>query len=185
FKALKKGLLSKPEVFNKLKFYFIGTSYAPSGTGTTTILPLAIQYGVNDNVIEITDRISYYHTILTLQQADALFIPGSEDPKYTASKIYPYMQIHKPLLAIFNKNSSAVATLNECTDNAIVLTFNENATYLADTLYQVLLDWGNNVYKFATLTTKFENYSAKTLTGKQTELFIEAINHFETKNTNA
>jgi hypothetical protein len=113
FKALKTGLNNGNETFKLLKFYFIGTSYAPNGQGKPSILPLAQQFGVTDNIIEITDRISYYHTLVTLQQADALFIPGSDDPKYTASKIYPYLFTQKPLLAIVNRASSVVNIMKE------------------------------------------------------------------------
>jgi hypothetical protein len=113
FKALKNGLDNSFEAFKNFRFYFIGTSYAPAGEGLPTITPLAKQFGIENHVIEITDRISYYHTLLTLQQADALFIPGSDDPKYTASKIYPYLLTQKPILAIFNKASSAINIMKE------------------------------------------------------------------------
>lgn len=113
FEALKSGLQTEPEVFKKIKVYFIGTSYAPTGQGEPTIMPLAREFELENNIVEITDRISYYHTLVTLLQADALFIPGSDDPKYTASKIYPYLLTEKPLLAIFNSQSSVVEILNE------------------------------------------------------------------------
>jgi hypothetical protein len=112
-KGLKAGLDKGNEAFKLLRLYFIGTSYAPNGLGKPSILPLARQLGVAENVIEITDRISYYHTLITLQQADGLFIPGSDDPKYTASKIYPYLLTKKPLLGIFNKASSAMNIMKE------------------------------------------------------------------------
>ena len=89
FEALKDGLLHENDVFKKLRIYFIGTSYAPDGLGKPTIMPLAKQFNVENSVIEITDRISYYHALATLQKADVLFIPGSDGPGYTASKIYP------------------------------------------------------------------------------------------------
>jgi len=184
FEALKRGLTDQPELFGRLKFYFIGTSYAPEGTGTPTILPLAIQFGVESMVIEITDRISYYHTLLTLQQADALFIPGSSDPRYTASKIYSYLLTQKPLLAIFNKNSNTVKTLSECTQNATILTFDNEAPHLANAVYQTLMKWANGIFVPVSLSENFEEYSAKNLTRKQTELFNEAIKHLETKNPN-
>lgn len=114
FNALKKGLDTNPELFEQIRFHFIGTSYAPDGEGQTTILPLAKQLGVANNVTETTNRISYYHALATLQQADALFIPGSDDPKYTASKIYPYLMVKKPLLTIFNSKSPAMDVLNAC-----------------------------------------------------------------------
>jgi hypothetical protein len=111
FTTVKAGLDRKNEDFRALRFYFIGTSYAPKGHGRPSILPLAQKFGLGEQVIEITDRISYFHTLVTLQQADALFIPGSDDPKYTASKIYPYLLTKKPLLAIFHRASSAINIL--------------------------------------------------------------------------
>jgi hypothetical protein len=113
FEALKTGLNINKELFNKIKLYFIGTSYAPAGQGIATILPLAKQYGIEEHVVEITDRISYYQTLLTLQQANALFIPGSDDPKYTASKIFPYLLTRNPVLAIFNAASSAIPIMQQ------------------------------------------------------------------------
>lgn len=113
FKALKAELDKGTDAFKLLRFYFIGTSYAPNGRGKPSILPLARQLGVAEHVVEITDRISYYHTLVTLQQADALFVPGSDDPKYTASKIYPYLLTQKPLLAIFNGASSVINIMKE------------------------------------------------------------------------
>jgi hypothetical protein len=185
FEALKKGLNTKSELFSKLKLWFIGTSYAPSGAGEPTILPLAKQFGIDDHIIEITGRISYYHALLTLQQADALFIPGSDAPQYTASKIYPYLLTKKPLMAIFNENSNAVQALNECTSNAIVLTFNEDARGLTDIIFNTLANWANGLFTPLSITKNFEKYSARNLTGKQTALFNQAIKHFEAKNTNA
>jgi len=113
FKSLKTGLDEGNDALKNIRLYFIGTSYAPNGEGIPTISPLAKQFGVEDQVVEITNRIGYYHTLITLQQADALFIPGSDDPKYTASKIYPYLLTQKPLLAIFNQASSAINILKE------------------------------------------------------------------------
>jgi hypothetical protein len=185
FEALKKGLTLNPETFGKLRFYFIGTSYAPTGTGKPTILPLAKKYEVESSVVEITDRMGYYHTLLTLQQADALFIPGSDDSGYTASKIYPYLLTRKPLLAIFNEKSNAVEAIKECTGDAILLTFNEQATQLATDLFEILTDWGNGLFKPLSLSENFKKYSSENLTGKQAELFGKAIKHYEAKNTNA
>ncbi|MDB5143950.1 MAG: hypothetical protein JWQ66_2663 [Mucilaginibacter sp.] len=185
FEALRNGLKSQPDVFCKLKFYFIGTSYAPQGKGNPTILPLAIKYGVENNVIEITDRISYYHSLITLIQADALFIPGSDDPKYTASKIYPYLLAKKTLLANFDENSSVVKILKECTRNGIILTFDQGKAELTDIIYLTLTNWGNDRFRPIEVSEHFDKFSAKYLTGKQTELFNKAIIYFEAKNSNA
>ena len=47
---------------------------------------------------------------------------GSDDPGYTASKIYPYILAEKPLLAIFHEESSVVRILQE-TNAGTVVTF--------------------------------------------------------------
>ncbi|WP_235953824.1 glycosyltransferase [Mucilaginibacter inviolabilis] len=173
FEALKKGL-SDPEntFFTRLKFYFIGTSYAQAGQGKLTILPLAQQYGVADHVVEITDRISYYHTLLTLQQASALFIPGSDDPQYTASKIYPYLLTQKPLLAIFNGKSSAMPILKAYGVNHVYDYENVTATNINEFFSQL-----NNgdpeppLYNRETIN----KYSAQQMTMNQCRLFNQVL----------
>ena len=50
--------------------------------------------------------------LIPCNMQDALFMPGSDDPAYTASKIYPYLLTRKPLLAIFNAESPALAVLS-------------------------------------------------------------------------
>lgn len=103
----------RPDLASQVKMYFIGTSYAPAGHGTPTISPVAAELGLQETVVEITDRIGYYHTLLTLKQASALVVPGSDDPSYTASKIYPYLLAGKPLLTVFSERSPANQVLAE------------------------------------------------------------------------
>lgn len=175
FETLKKGLTIQPELFSKLKIYFIGTSYAPAGKAVPTILPLAKQYQVDSNVVEITDRISYYHTLLTLHEADALFIPGSDDPKYTASKLYPYLLTNKPLLSIFNAKSSAIDVLN---DFGSIYNYTYDKTEnLHDKIYSFLVkvitgEAGAPVYHPAAA----EKYSAKKMAEQQCALFNNVLN---------
>ncbi len=174
FKAFKQGLNEQPVLYGQLKFYFIGTSYAPHGKGDLTILPLARQFGIENHVIEMSDRIGYFHTLATLQQAHALFIPGSDDPMYTASKIYPYLLTNKPLLAIFNSDSPANGVLQEYgvqfiynynTDADIIESINN---FLINVLNET---FGTQEYDEGAL----KKYSAKNLTSKQCELFTKAL----------
>ncbi len=113
FYALKEALYNKPEIFARFHFYFIGTSYAPEGLAKPTIYPIAKKIEVEKQVTEITGRIGFYSTINTLLAADALFIPGSDDPGYSPSKIYPYLLAQKPLLAIFHPTSPALKIMKE------------------------------------------------------------------------
>lgn len=174
FRAFKKGLETQPETFKKLKLYFIGTSYAPEGLGRPSILPVAAEFGVGDQVIEITDRISYYHTLLTLQQADALFIPGSDDPAYTASKIYPYLLTGKPLLAIFHPDSPAIAVLRAY---GIDQVYDFNASPGSDEcVFAFLSGLAQGQLPAVSLNEKtVTRYSAENMTQQQCELFDQAI----------
>ena len=174
FELLKTGLDTDPGLFNKLKIYFIGTSYANKGKGLPTILPVAKQFGVDGNVVEITDRISFYHTLITLKQADALFVPGSDDPRYTASKLYPYLLTGKPMLTIFNSKSGAVDVLSE---------FGVINNYTYDTTVEInhkITHFLTGVVKGDLLLSDYnktaaEKYSAKNMTRLQCELFGEAL----------
>lgn len=174
FRAINDGLYNEPDLFKKLKIYFIGTSYAPKGQGVPTILPIAEKFGLENQIVEITERISYYHTLLTLQQADALFIPGSDDPRYTASKIYPYLITKKPLLAIFNSKSPALGVFKEF-DAKYAYSYNgtpEIGLKISSFLKQVI-NGDIAVQEYNTET--IEKYSAENMTKRQCELFEEVL----------
>jgi len=111
FRALKLGLDRGYKDFSNIHSWFIGTSYAPVGSGLKTIKPIADSEGIDKYVTEITDRIPYFEALSVLQNADILFVPGSADSNYTASKILPYIFSKRPLLAIFHKESSVVRIL--------------------------------------------------------------------------
>src|SRR5690606_2654900 len=87
-------------------FWFIGTSYAPDGQGKKTIATIAEQLGIGSYVTEITDRKSYFEALTFLKQSDIVFIPGSSDANYTASKLYPNILAKKPLLCIVHSHSN-------------------------------------------------------------------------------
>lgn len=185
FEAFARGIANENSIFRKIRFYFIGTSYAPAGEGSPTIMPLAEKYGVGDYIIEITDRISYFHSLITLQQSDALFIPGSDDPQYTASKLYPYLALQKPLLAVFNEKSNAVSVLQKCVENAAVFTFNQDKSDMTAAIGQTLRFWAGGVFKPVRFLPGFEKYTARNLTGEQVDLFNNTLKSFEAKNTDA
>ncbi|MFD0795035.1 glycosyltransferase [Mucilaginibacter litoreus] len=173
FEAFKSLLNQEPSFYNKFRFYFIGTSYAPKGKGQPTILPLAEKYGLAGYVTENTDRISHFHTLVTLQQADALFIPGSDDPKYTASKIYPYLLTKKPLLAIFNANSPAIKTL---IDIGVKHAYTYNGTMnLKNSITGFFKDVLTGNSNIAYNDQELKKYSAYSLTQEQCELFNQVL----------
>lgn len=174
FQAVREGMEFDPLRFGKIRLYFIGTSYATAGQGKLTILPLAKQYGIENNVIEIADRISFYHALLTLQQADALFIPGSDDPKYTASKIYPYLSTHKNMLVILNSNSPAIQILREY-DVKHLYNYDElNLNIKIDSFFSEILN--KRISEIHYNIDAINKYSAKNMTRHQCTIFNKVVN---------
>jgi hypothetical protein len=68
---------------------------------------------VADYVREQPARVPYFTGLQLLRDAQALVLPGSDDPQYTASKLYPYILARKPLLAVFHERSSVVEVLRQ------------------------------------------------------------------------
>lgn len=174
FKSFKQGLLQNKNKFGQFHFHFIGTSYAANGKGIPSVLPLAKRFGIVDFVSESTDRIPFYESLNLLGKADLMFIAGSDSSSYTASKIYPYISLRKPLLAIFNPLSSAYQIIKEC-NQGLVLSFEE--TNLEDKILNYLLDVSNHLIKIDTLNISiFEKYSAKSRCKEQCDFFNKILN---------
>lgn len=115
------------ELRRRLRLHFFGTSYAPAGRGKPSITPLAQRYGLADLVEERTDRLPLSLSLACLKAADGLLVLGSNDPGYTASKLYPYLLARRPLLAIMHCQSSVVEVLQRCGGGTAV-TFDATAS---------------------------------------------------------
>jgi hypothetical protein len=173
FLNFKAGLVKEFELFKNVQLHFIGTSYAPSAMAIQTILPIAASYELSNHVIEHTDRIGFYESIKNLNFADGLFIIGSNDKAYTASKLYPYIYANKPLLAVFNSSSSVVNILKTCNTGYLMLHGAD-----ANLNYEILKEFIVAVKEKREPQTNwnaFEPYTAESLTKKQVELFNNVL----------
>ena len=175
FEGFKSGLASDYSFFTKIRFYFIGTSYAPNGSGKKTIQPIANELEVGDYVFEFTDRISLYNSINTFLSANALVILGSNDTEYTASKIFPYILSRKPILALFNEQSSAYQIIKTCNAGTII-SLSDTETGITN-IVSFLQSLKNPVLKNDTKWDLFETFSARNMTCKQCELFDKVITY--------
>lgn len=175
FRAFKQGLANNYETFSRFRFHFLGTSYAAS-QGVPTIYPIAEEMELAEYVKEQTDRIPFYQSIYAQISADALLIIGSNDPQYTASKIYPYIMAERPLIAFFHSKSSAAKIVADTQAGEVVMldrpevdgieqTYHYLAQLAAGTLKKTSPDW-----------KEFERYSAANMTSRQCELFNRVIN---------
>jgi len=159
--------------------YLKGTSYV-GGTNLKQIgLEIAKSYGLN-NIQEDPLRVSMLEVLNTLSTVNGLIIFGTDEPNYTASKIYPYVQSRKPILAILHQNSSAFKILNEIT-NATVIPINATKEIILKKILIFLQQVRSNE-KLIVNEEEFEKFSAKYMTKKQTELFQQVLNKNDWKN---
>lgn len=101
---------ANPELMQKLRVNFVGTNSTLSGD-RYQIRPIAQAEGVSDCIRELPKRIPYLDALALLARSDGLLLIGSNEPHYTASKIYPALMSRRPYLSLFHKASSAHAIL--------------------------------------------------------------------------
>ena len=102
-----------PEKAARLRFHFVGTSYVRPGRGKFSVMPVAEQCGVADQVSEVPHRVGHLESIRMQQDADALLLPGSSDLAYSPSKVYVYYLTQKPILGLVFFNSVLERLLEE------------------------------------------------------------------------
>jgi hypothetical protein len=121
--AIDTGLFTEEQA----RFDALGTSYATGAAALRKMEPLARQDGLSSRVSERPERLGYIEMLRTLQESDALIVFGSDDPAYTASKIYPYLLAGKPLLCIFHESSSVVPLMRS-SGGGVCVSFNEQTS---------------------------------------------------------
>jgi hypothetical protein len=173
FYALKLGLQRHPNTFRKIRLHFVGTDYARSGHSRNTVAPVAERLGVSGQIEETPERVPYFEGLQLLKDADFLIVPGSDDPQYTASKIYPYILAGKPLLAVFNRQSSVCRVLTETRAGAFVPF--EEGTRPSDYAASLCQLWSELLCRlpFAPEVNwnAFTRYTAREMTRAQCDLF--------------
>lgn len=174
FLGIQSHRRQNPETWQSVKLHFVGTSYATDNRSVKTVEPMAREFGVDDLVEEYTQRIPYFEALQTLVDSDGVLLIGSDDPSYTASKLYPCVLARKPILAIFHEKSSVVNILKQCQGGECV-TFNSTIqpqNLLEDILKK--LNWLISLpkaYEPQTDWSAFKPYTAREMTRKQCHIF--------------
>lgn len=176
-KAIKKGVEIYNE-FNNIRLFYIGTSYDKSTNAKQTILPIAKQLGIDDKVTEITARIPYFQSLKVLSDADILFVPGSDNVGYTASKIYNYAWLKKPMITLFHSSSSVNNYMHNC-NVGLPLQFDiKPENELIDKIIDYIQSAINNEISIKINWDEFEKYTSEFQVKKQVEVFNQVIkNH--------
>lgn len=105
FRAFRRFRDARPREAARVRFHFIGTSYAPPALARESVRPVAAAEGVAEQVHEHPARVPYFDALHYLARADAILALGSDDAGYSASKLYPCVLARRPLLAIFHESS--------------------------------------------------------------------------------
>ena len=178
FKVIYQGLQQHKEIFEKIQCWFIGTSYAMEGRGGKTVEPIAFEEGVAEYVTEITDRIPYFTALFLLKKADILFVPGSVDNSYTASKIFPYILAQRPLLSCFHKRSSIIDILQQSKAGQVV-SFGDDPFItpglLQEMTEKLMLLLENKDNQFSYDQDGFKPYTAESMTSKIVDIFNQVV----------
>jgi glycosyltransferase involved in cell wall biosynthesis len=174
FAALQTGLRESPDLFGRLRLHFIGTDYAPTDSGRKTIEPLAEQMGVLSSVREHPPRLPYFAALQLLRDAHMLLLPGSDDPQYTPSKLYPYILARKPLLAVLHENSGACEAVRS-TNAGRLVTFGREPSSAAELYAAWCETLANLSVPPPTDWQAFEKFTARDMTRRQCEFFDRVI----------
>jgi hypothetical protein len=138
---------------------------------------LAKEYGIADLVSEQTDRIPYLQGLALLQSSDAILIIGSDDPSYSASKVYPCILAGRPLLAVLHEASLAGEVIRRCRAGEVVpFGGTETTEDLARRIEPALLRllYHSREASVATDWTAFASYTARAMTRQQCAVFDRA-----------
>jgi hypothetical protein len=176
FRALALAVERDSKLRQRLTLHFVGTSYASGDRAVKTVQPIAMEFGVADLVDERPARIPFFEALRCLLDADALILPGSDDPTYTASKLMPCLFARKPMLAIAHEESPLAKSLREL--NAGVLT-TFGARGDVDALARTILTrWFQAPIENTPIVEReaLAPFTARTMSEKLTAVFDHAVN---------
>jgi hypothetical protein len=177
--AVRRGRDAGGPLFQRLRLHFVGTQYAASAAGEHRVLPIAQEQGVADLVEEQPARLGYLDALQVLLDSHALLVLGSEEPHYTASKLFPYILARRPLLALVHEASSVVSILRETgAGPAVCFGPGRPLATAADELQHglgSLLDAADRGTAPATRWEAFEAYTARAMARRLAGAFDAAL----------
>lgn len=181
FKALKQVEVDTPAIAGKLRFNFVGTSNQPTDVAHSPVADLAREEGVGHLVHETPRRVPFLEALDLLANSDGLLMVGSDEPHYTASKIYPNLMARRPFLSLFHVASSSHETLTQA-GGGIALAFAN-----LQTLATMKADIAAAIVRLATAPESlgksdpvaYAPFTAEAIAGRYAALFDQLISAAE------
>lgn len=109
------------------ELWFVGTKYLGTDQTESLVGKIARAEAVSDRVKEHEARVPYFDGLRLLQTAAVVLVVGSDDPSYTASKVYSVLLAGRPVLALIHRQSAAAERLSG-SSNAVVIPFDGTDT---------------------------------------------------------
>ena len=168
---------SHPEFFSKIEIHFIGTGKSCNDSEGYNIKPIAIEYGLWQNIIyEYPARIPYLDVLAHLNEATGVFILGSTEPHYTPSKVYQAVLSQKPIVAVLHTASSACEVIRQ-SGAGMVLDFDgeKDIAKIAEKFLDFFASFLIFIHEFNPNKVNhslFEKYSANSVT----EILVNKLN---------
>jgi len=113
-------VMSEPEVRQRLRVWFVGTSNERRADVTPLVQPLAERLGLGGVVMEHAPRLSYFDALRVLRDATAVLVLGSNEPHYTPSRVFPALASRRPIIARLHRASTAWALLDSASSSRSV-----------------------------------------------------------------
>jgi hypothetical protein len=173
FAAVRALRAVDPEAVARLRFHFIGTSYAPDERAEFSVMPIARAHGAGDLVSEQRERIGYFEAAQTMLASDAILVPGSDDPAYRPSKLAGCALTGKPLLTLPRAGSAFERLAQEFPGCQIAALDDATAGRTIETFLMQLLNRSSSPGSSALPP----EYTARATTERQCELFNQALSH--------
>lgn len=174
--AVRRLRQSHPAVASRLRLNFVGTSNQPDQSDTYRIRPIAEDEGVSELVAETPQRVPFLEALHILANSDGLLLIGSDEPHYTASKIYPALMSGRPYVSLFHRQSSAHSILaaaggGETFSFATI----DNLAALISPLEDALLGLSTTPERFSRPDpAAYAPYTARSVSGEFAKVFEKA-----------
>lgn len=172
-RALAKLASEKPRLAERIRFNFVGTSNQPNHVTDAPVTALAREEGMSRFVFEIPRRLPFLEALSVLARSAGLLLVGSDEPHYTASKIYPALMSGRPYLSLFHASSSAHSILAAAGGGrAFSFASSEELEALTPAISHALMTLAEHPEKFGRADqAAYAHYTAHATTGRFAALF--------------
>jgi len=171
-----------PGLACRLHFRFVGTSNQPNDSMTFRVRPLAVTEGVADLVTEEPARVPFLDALRILAATDVILMIGSDEPHYTASKIYPGLMSGRPFLSVFHRMSSSHEILTDA-GGGLALSFGtaEELERLVPVIAKGLERLVSYPGAFGQINPEaYTQFTAHAVAGQFARVFEQAVQQFHT-----